>query len=131
MQELPVSGLYIVTLNNEHLISVNAHDKRHAEKAIKVNREHCKFGKAKVLAGRRKNYYKTFGQDNVNFKELVRLVDIQLAEQLVLNALDRHRIRGVTGRKNEWLAGISASQVQAIIIQTLDANGINYHLVDE
>ena len=54
-------GLYIVTLNNEQLISSRADDKRAANTAVKVNRQNCKLAKAKNLLARRENYYKTFG----------------------------------------------------------------------
>ena len=100
------SGLYIVTLNNEHTISVNAQDPRVAHKAIMVTKENCKFGKAKVLEGRRKNYYKTFGEENVNYFPIVRMVDIEAAEKAILGKLNDHRMRGRTGRRNEWLEGI-------------------------
>ena len=127
MQELPMSGLYIVTLNNEQLISVNAHDKRRADRVIKVNKDNCKFGKANILSARRENYYKTFGKENVNFKALVLLEDIQKAETLILRELDQYRIRSNSGRKNEWLAGVSPSQVEKIIFQCLDVNGFTYY----
>ena len=38
-------GLYIVTLNNDQPISVNAHDPRHAQRAIRVTKEHCQCGR--------------------------------------------------------------------------------------
>jgi len=129
MQKTLKSGLYIVTLNNIHLISVNANDPRHAEKAIRVNYDNCKFGKANVLAGRRENYYKTFGKENVNFKPLVLLEDIQQAESLILRELDLYRIRGRTGRKNEWLAGIAPDQVAQIVFKCLDSHGFIYYPV--
>ena len=71
------SGLYIVTLNNEYPISVNRQDPRIADKAIKVTNENCKFGKAKDLIARRKNYFKTFDEENVNFKPIALIEEIQ------------------------------------------------------
>ena len=66
------SGIYIVTLNNEEPISVNANDPRIAHKAIKVTRTNCKFGKARNLKAREKYYFKTFGEHNVNFMQFGR-----------------------------------------------------------
>ena len=122
------SGLYIVTLNNEHPISVNAQDPRVAHKAIKVTKKNCKFGKAKALEGRRKNYYKTFGEDNVNYSPIVRMIDIEIAEKAILSKLNDHRIRGRTGRMNEWLEG-KPNQVLEIAISTLDELDIEYELM--
>lgn len=123
------SGLYIVTLNNEHPISVNAQDPRIAHKAIKVTKENCKFGKAKVLEGRRKNYYKTFGEENVNYFPIVLMVDIEVAEKVILSKLNDHRMRGRTGRRNEWLEGIDPNQVLEIAISALDELDVEYELV--
>jgi len=112
-------GLYLVTLNNSVPISVNAHDPRIADKCIKVNKDNCKFGKARNLLARRQNYYKTFGKENVNFQMIARLDAIDTIEKRILNALDQYRIRGRTGRKNEWLEGIEPEHVLAIAIANL------------
>jgi hypothetical protein len=122
-------GLYIVTLSNEHPISVNAHDRRIADKAIKVTHANCKFGKAKVLEGRRKNYEKTFGAEYVEFTPLAVLQDIAVAEKAILNKLNAYRIRGRTGRKNEWLEGIDPADVIAIVRETLVEIGVEYRLM--
>ena len=71
------SGIYLVTLNNEFPISVNAHDPRISEKCIKVNKSNCKIGKAKNLESREKNYFTTFGMQNVNFRVLARLENLR------------------------------------------------------
>jgi len=123
------SGLYIVTLNNKEPISVNAQDPRIADKAISVTKENCKFGKAKNLDGRKKNYFKTFGEHNVNFKKIALVEDIKSAENVVLTALDGYRIRGNTGRKNEWLQGIKAQSVIAIALYHLEKSGVEYELL--
>jgi hypothetical protein len=121
-------GLYIVTLNNEQPISVNANDPRIAHKFIRVSRVNCKFGKAKSLSRRRDNYCKVFGAENVNFKPIALTQDIGLAERLVLKALGAWRIRGNTGRKNEWLVGIEAAEVERIAISSLTAAGVEFVL---
>ena len=123
------SGIYIVTLNNSEPISVNAQDPRVAHKAIKVTKANCKFGKAKVLSGREKNYFKTFGEHNVNFMPVALIEDFALAEKVVLANLDGYRMRGQTGRKNEWLEGISAEEVLGIVLETLELQGISHELL--
>ena len=124
-------GLYIVTLKNSVPISVNAHDKRIAHKCIKVTKHNCKFGKAVNLESRRKNYYKTFSDKNVNFIPIASVKSDFLAvvESLVLEKLDSFRMRGLTGRKNEWLEGINFDQVKDIVIETLNETGVGHILL--
>ncbi|RLL54744.1 hypothetical protein D8Y20_02900 [Mariprofundus sp. EBB-1] len=105
------SGIYIVTLNNEQPISVNAQDPRIADRAIKVTKQNCKVGKAKNLYIREKNYFRTFGKENVNFKPIAFVENIEIAEKAILSRLECYRVRGRTGRKNERLEGISSDEV--------------------
>ena len=125
-EEIPDPGTYIVTVNNIEPISVNANDPRCADKAIKVTRANCKFGKTKSLKARERNYFKVFGERNVTFKPIALTDDFALAEKAVLAKLDRYRIKGKSGRKNEWLEGIEAKDVLAIVLRTLDDLGISY-----
>jgi hypothetical protein len=118
---VPASGLYIVTLNNETPISVNAQDPRVADRAIRVTRANCKFGKAKVLVGRKKNYDKTFGEENVNFFPIVAMEDIEVAERAILKQLLPWRVRGSTNRPNEWLHGISPWEVEVLVLKCLNS----------
>lgn len=112
-------GLYFVTLNNENPISVNAHDPRRADSCIRVNHLNCKIGKTKDLETRGKDYFKTFGEENVNFMVLARLWHIKGAEDAIMAELDNFRIRGATSRKNEWLENIRPETVIEIVINTL------------
>jgi hypothetical protein len=117
-------GLYIVALRNEEPISANAHDPRIAERCIKVNREHCKFGKARNLHLREKNYLKSFGAEFVDFRPILLLQEIDRAERLVLAELSAWRVRGTTGRRNEWLHGITPVEVERIAISALVRSGM-------
>jgi hypothetical protein len=123
------AGVYIVTLRNEVPISVNAHDPRVAGRAIAVTRANCKFGKARNLDARRKNYERTFGAENVNFFPIAEIKDIAGVERRVLARLRDFRVRGATGRKNEWLVGIAAFEVERIVIATLIEGGFHYRQV--
>ena len=123
------SGLYLVTLNNWEPISVNAQDPRIADKAIKVTRANCKFGKAKSLEARKKNYFKTFGEHNVNFTPVVKLVEIEAVEKEILKRLEDFRIRGRTGRMNEWLQHIAPEQVIDIAVGALGESGVEFKLL--
>lgn len=125
------SGLYITTLKNKEPISVNAQDKRIAHKAIKVTFENCKFGKAKNLDIRKKNYEKTFGVENVNFQPIATLLETELAEKEILSQLDVFRIRGRTGRKNEWLQGIEPEIVYSIAMKVLKELDLDYQIVNK
>lgn len=121
-------GLYIVTLNNEHLISVNANDPRVADTCIRVSRANCKFGKTKDLAVRCGDYVKIFGFENVNFRPIALTREIALAERQVKNALKAWMMRGNTGRRNEWLEGISAAEAERLAIAALESAGIEFEL---
>ena len=123
------SGIYIVTLNNDVPISVNAHDSRVADRAIVVTRVNCKFGKARNLAARKLNYEKTFGVENVNFFPIAEVEDIATVERKVLSRLHDFRVRGTTGRKNEWLIGITPADVELMVLATLDEGGFQYRRV--
>jgi len=120
------SGIYIVTLNNSEPISVNAQDPRIAHKAIKVTKANCKFGKAKSLRAREKNYFKPFGERNVNFMPVAFIEDFAHAERSILARLDRYRMRGRTGRKNEWLENVSPEEVLQIVLDAMAELGIPY-----
>ena len=124
------AGLYIVTLKNHEPISVNANDKRIADKAIKVTKANCKFGKSDDLARRKNNYDKVFGQHNVIYTPLVVMDEIDVAEKAVLQMLDRYRIRGKTNRKNEWLENICSTEVVRIVFETLDSGSHTYAEID-
>lgn len=76
-------GVYIVMLTNEHLISVNADRPSIAERCIKVNRMHCKFGKALNLNTRRSNYFKTFGAEHVQFHPIAAVASPAAIESIL------------------------------------------------
>jgi hypothetical protein len=119
-------GVYVVTLTNTHPISVNADRPAIADRCIKVTRENCKFGKARDLHVRRGNYIKTFGVENVRFHSLAAVDNPELVEAIVGTTLWQYRIRGTSGRPNEWLAGISPSDVEAAVFAALDSCGLKY-----
>jgi hypothetical protein len=124
------AGLYIVALSNEEPVSVNAHDPRFAGKCIKVNRRHCKFGKARNLRHRERSYVKCFGEAFVDFRPIAWLKEIERAERLVLAQLSEWRVRGTTGRRNEWLHGITPVEVERIAISALVRTGIEFQRSD-
>jgi hypothetical protein len=131
LSSLMAPGLYIVTLNNEQLISSRADDKRAANTAVKVNRQNCKFGKAKNLLARRENYYKTFGKENVNFHPLAVMDEIDAAEKAILGHLADHKIRGPAGYKTELLIGIEKKEIEAIAFNSLKSLGFQYKLLKQ
>lgn len=114
------SGVYIVSLNNEELISVNRGDKRVEDKCIKVNRDNYKAGKCIDFDKRKMNYYKTFGEENVNFRILYETTNYSEIEKKILSKLDTYRIKGNSGRKNEWLENISYDDVILLVNEVFD-----------
>lgn len=129
MELLKGPGLYIVTLTNAHPISVNAHDPRIADRTLKVTHVNCKFGKARVLASRRRNYEKTFGVENVSFHAIAAVADFAAAERAVLGRLGAHRMRGLSGWPTEWLENISPQEVHAIVVAALAELGVEHQLI--
>lgn len=121
-----LSGLYIVTVDCDQPISVNASDLRIADRCITINRENRKFGRAKNLRARFRSYQKTFHPHQVNFKVVALLEAINAAETACARRLSTWRVRGRTGRPNEWLAGISVEQVEALVLETLIAQGFSF-----
>lgn len=115
MQLPSLPGIYIVEMLNEQPISVNADRPTIADRCIKVTRANCKYGKAKNLARRRRQYYKTFGEHNVRFRFFTATEQHALVEALVGQRLAAYRIPGVTGRLNEWLQNITADEVEEVV----------------
>ena len=66
---------------------------------------------AHVTSTRERLYRRNFGAHHVVFRVLALLEDINACERRVLQELDPWRMRGRTGRKNEWLEGIDADEV--------------------
>jgi hypothetical protein len=112
-------GLYIVTVDCDEPISVNAHDSRIAHLCIAINRDNCKFGRARNLRSRYRNYLKTFAPHSVTFRVVALLDDVNAAESACAAKLKPWRVRGRTGRLNEWLLGISPEDVHHIVVDTL------------
>lgn len=122
-------GIYVVTLNNEIPISINAQDPRCADKVYKANRHNVKVGKAKSLQGRMGNYFKTFGEENVNFHPIIITEQINEAEKIVMKELESFRVRNpVSNRKTEWLLGITRNEAIEIVVKNIYKSNINYTL---
>jgi hypothetical protein len=124
------SGLYIVTLNSAEYFSVNANDKRISDKCIKVNKYNCKFGISINLAQRERAYFRVFGRWNVNFYPIACLEEIRNNEKEILLLLEDFRMRGNTGRLNEWLKNITPIEVMKIVLKKLNDNKIIYEPLD-
>lgn len=127
------SGLYLVTLNNDEPISVNADDCRLADRAIKVRRGNLKVGKAVDLVRRHRNYTKTFGSGNVNFHILASVSGgksaLQRVETAVLEGLAPFRLQGQR-RLTEWLGGVSEPRARELACEALRRSGVEYVLAE-
>jgi len=123
------SGIYIVTLNNNEPISVNADRPKIADRCIKVTSSNCKVGRAKSFSSRRSGYFKTFGKENVNFYPIVATEDFERAERLILSKLGPYRVVGRNGRKNEWLERIDPLVALTIVVEVMEQSEINHRLL--
>lgn len=119
-------GIYIVTLSNEHPISVNAHDPRIADRCVTVTRANCKVGRAQSFIARERSYHKTFGAQHVTFEPIAYTSELLAAERVILKALLQWRLRSPSKRRTEWLEGISASEARQQAIAALRFAGIPF-----
>jgi hypothetical protein len=124
------SGLYVVVLKNDELISVNAHDSRRAARCLHVNKLNVKVGKAKDFAARRKSYARTFGEQYFKFIPIVAVSDIGKAEKVVKDALAPWRVRHTSGRLHEWLAGITPDEVERTMLAALIQSEIDFERIN-
>ena len=124
-----IAGLYIVEPLNGEPISVNANDPRMADRCLKVARGHVKVGKANDLAWRERGYWKVFGQENVRFRPLAVLQETRVAERCLLQALGEYRQCSRSGRRTEWLLGITATQAAALARERLAALDLPFEWV--
>ena len=122
-------GIYIVSLNNEEPISINSQDPRCAEKVYKANKDNIKIGKTKSLKNRRDNYFKTFGERNVNFQVVAITDEIDIAEKAIKNYIDKYRVKNpVSNRKTEWLLGIKKEEALRLVLKAIRQSGVDYQL---
>ena len=112
----PLPGIYVVSLSNEHPISVNA-DRPRADQCIFVTKANCKFGRAQNLARRHRDYIRTFGAENVTFEVIVLTESPAHLEAAASARLSNFRMRGLSGRLNEWLAGTTLAEVKRVIVE--------------
>lgn len=125
------SGIYVVTLNNKTPISINSDDPRRADRVYKANYKNVKVGKAKSLEARMCNYFKTFGEKNVNFIPIVITREIDEAERLIKAEINCYRVNNPhTNRKTEWLIGIARDKAIEIVVTSIYHSNISYELAD-
>lgn len=122
---MSTSGIYIVQLLNESPMPVTR-DSRYVDICAKVNKSNIKIGKAKDFEIRKLNYWKDFDQKNVVFEPLAELIDIKLAERVILQALKQYRKKSPKGGKLEWREGISYGYAKNKVFETLNSVNINY-----
>jgi hypothetical protein len=125
------SGLYLVTLASEELISTQTHDARRAADALKVNCENIKLGRARLLAGLEEAYTRTFGKGNPTLHPIARVAPrhLEAAVQLAKIALWNYRVRSPRGRRTEWVKGIGFEDVRQRIINELHESSIPFTTV--
>ena len=123
------SGVYIVEPLNVRPVSVNANDPRMAARCLHVVRGYIKVGKAKNLERRARAYQKVFGPEAVRFRALALLMETRVAERCLLDALERYRQRAPSGRRTEWLLGITASDAAVLAREQLLVAGVSFEWV--
>lgn len=126
-------GIYIVTLNNEEMISTQAHDRRFDDKnPLKVNKQNIKFGKAEDFNGRKlRGYNRTFGKSNVNFIPVVavKIDNLKKTEDEIKLRLCKWRVRSPSKILTEWTSGISEREIIDEIRTAIDKIGVEHKLL--
>jgi hypothetical protein len=106
------SGLYIVSVDCDDA-AIDRDPRR--TNPLRVSRRNCKFGRAKNLRARYRNYLDVFEGYAVTFKVIALLDDIGRAESACVRRLKPFRMRGPSGRPHEWLGGISPFEVEKLV----------------
>ena len=103
------TGIYFVRLKGKDLAPIDRNPRR-IDHCIRVNAQNCKFGQARNLRSRYRDYQRTFGADRIIFDVLVVCHNPDAVERRLKTLFLSHLIRGLTGRTNEWLHGIDPEQ---------------------
>lgn len=123
------SGLYLVHLvgiAENKKVSVNAQDPRCADRCLHVWDANTKVGKAKNFRAREANYAETFSA-RARFHPVLILPQhaVHAAESLMKDAFDSYRQRNpFTGRKTEWLGGMSPDATLVHMLRTIRDCGL-------
>ena len=110
------SGLYIVQPTNVEPICSYRGDKRREGSGTPIKVGCIKFGMAKNLDRRRKNYEKTFGKHNIFFAPIVYSSLSHKIERAVKIQVKASRIRSPKNRPLEWLTDISFQTLKQQIL---------------
>jgi hypothetical protein len=113
-------GLYVVSVDCDDA-PIDTDPRR--PNCLRISRRNCKFGRAKNLRARYKNYLGVFEGYPVTFKVIAVLSDINGAESACMKRLADFRSLGTTGRRHEWLLGISPTEVEEIACDVLVEGG--------
>lgn len=105
------SGLYFVTLRGDALVSVNDNNPLVRERCIRVNHLNAKLGRARNMRARYRAYCRTFSKARVDFRVLSDHPKAYATEAALLARFTSWRMRGASGRPNEWLEGIAPEDV--------------------
>lgn len=125
------SGLYLVTLASDELISTQAHDAHRAATALKVNCDNIKLGRAQLLTGLEEDYARTFGEGNPTLHPIAKVAPkhLEAAVQRAKMALWSYRVRSPQGRRTEWVKGIGFEAVRQRVLNELHESSIPFTTV--
>ena len=116
---LKAPGLYVVCVDGNDL-PIDRDPRR--KECLRIGRLNCKFGRAKNLRKRCRDYLKVFAGNIVTFKVIAILDDIDAAEAACIRSLSNYRVRKLRGRPHEWLEGITPAEVESIVRDTLNSS---------
>ena len=104
-------------------------DPRYVETCARVTRNNVKIGTAKNLAGRRRNYWKDFDRENVEYVPIALVENYREAETAILRHLRAYRMRSPKGGLMDWLENIELETAIAEALFALKSNGIHHHVL--
>lgn len=118
-------GLYFVRLSGDELISVNHNDLKRRDRCIMVNSRNSKYGIAQNLKSRYLSYCRTFGRQRVQFVVLGHAATPAAIESKLHQHFSNYRMRGLSGRQNEWLAGIDPDVAFQQALEIFDQHDVS------
>lgn len=104
-------------------------DRRYVASCAQVDRSNVKVGKARNLAGRERNYWKDFDQENIVYLPIALVENIREAETAILRHLRAYRMRSPKGRLMDWLENIAFEVVVAEALLALKAHGVPHEVL--
>jgi len=123
-------GIYVARILSDTPIPVTR-DPQYIETCARVDKLNIRVGKASNLSDRQRDYWKDFGEENVEFIPVAILQDIQPAESAILRHFEGHRKCSPQGAPMNWLENIDTEPAIKEICKVLKAEGLEHSVIKD